>query len=89
MDGPAVNQAALTYAKAKRGGQKKDIFIFLSAFSLWRAVALLSVKVADVSSFFFSDFYKTYGTARLLFNFMFSLQEARLLLPGQRGLRSK
>lgn len=49
-------------------------------------MALLSVKVADVRSFFFPpDFYKTFSTARLLFfNFMFSLQEARLLLPGQR-----
>lgn len=64
--------------------KKEDIVIFLSAFLLWLGAALLSVKVADVSPFFFfclPDFYKTYGTVRLLFNFMFSLQEARLLLP--------
>lgn len=69
--------------------EEEDIFISLSAFSLWRATALLSVKVADVSSFFSSDFYKTYGTARLLFNFMFSLQEARLLLPRLRGVETQ
>lgn len=71
--------------RRKEEAKKRYIHFFIRLF-IWQAAALLSAKVADVSSFS-SDFYKTYG--RLLFNFMFSLQEARLLLPGLRGLQSK
>lgn len=73
----------LNICKGEKEGEHKKIysFFFFIRLFMWRAAALLSVKVADV--------YKTYGTARLLFNFMFSLQEARLLRPRTGGVRSK
>lgn len=50
--------------KEERGkediSRKEDIFIFYPSFHFG---ALLSVKVADVTLFFYPDFYKTYGTA--------------------------
>lgn len=83
--------------KEEEGRKKKkkrdDIFIFLSAFSLCRAATLLSAKSRWCEFFFFFPSsslslslsskisIKHTAAARLLFNFMFSLQEARLLLP--------
>lgn len=41
--------------------RKEDIFNFF--YPSFHFGALLSVKVADVTPFFYPDFYKTYGTA--------------------------